>query len=102
MASAHRAPRAGATYQRHVATGAGAIKPGSSTLGRRDTHSGFQSCPTPNEFFVVALTVGMPRSRVLGSGTLIILTVLHALPVLTRINVMGFAKCSYEARPAFV
>ena len=39
----------------------------------------------------------MPRSAVFGSSVLITLTVLHALPVLARINAVGFAECSHEA-----
>ena len=48
-------------------------------------------------FKIARLTGEMPRSAVFGSSALITLTVLHVLPVLARINVVGFAECPHEA-----
>src|SRR5436305_7704981 len=53
------------------------------------------SLPT-RPFKIARLTGEMPRSAVFGSNALITLIVLHAQPVLARINVVGFAECSHE------
>jgi hypothetical protein len=56
-----------------------------------------QMSPSARPFKIARLTGEMPRSAAFGSSALITLAVLHALPVLARINVVGFAECSHEA-----
>ena len=64
---------------------------------RRTVSTDERMSPSARPSKIAHLTGGMPRSAVFGSSVLITLTVLHALPVLAWINVVGFAKCSHEA-----
>lgn len=64
---------------------------------RRTVSTDERMSPSARPFKIARLTGEMPRSTVFGSSALITLTVLHAPPVLARINVVGFAECSHEA-----